>query len=326
MRRLAPIAVIGYAGVIICLWLAVDLLTDRVWPATLIAFGPRWLAALPLLPLAFIVVMATPGRVAGPLIGILGLTGLVLVIGFMDLRLGLERVAWPQVLRIMTDNVGESHVTAKTLDRLMKSEGVDVAVLQECPFYDYDMARLGWRFYYGGDLCLVSRYPFVVLDERDPDEKWRRGGHEPDRFEIEAPMGRFQLLNVHLGTIRGGLEALNDRGWRALPELAFNREESSIESRAARGRTARGSEPIVVAGDFNLPVESAIYRASWGDLQNTFSSCGRGFGHTKFTSLFGIRIDHVLTSDRWRCADARVLVSPYGGDHAPLVVDLVLRS
>jgi vancomycin resistance protein VanJ len=139
-------------------------------------------------------------------------------------------------------------------------------------------------------------------------------------------MGRFQLLNVHLGTIRGGLEALHDRGWRALPELAFNREESSIESRAARERTARGSEPIVVAGDFNLPVESAIYRASWGDLRNAFSSCGRGFGHTKFTSLFGIRIDHVLTSERWRCADARVLESPYGGDHAPLVVDLVLRG
>ena len=89
-----------------------------------------------------------------------------------------------------------------------------------------------------------------------------------------------------------------------------------------------GTEPdrIVVAGDFNLPVESAIYRANWGDLRNAFSNCGRGFGHTKFTSLFGIRIDHVLTSDPWRCADARVLPSPYGGDHAPLVVDLVIRN
>jgi vancomycin resistance protein VanJ len=320
------IAVCGYAAVVICLWLAVDVLADRAWPATLVAFGPRWPAALPVLPLALIVVVATPGRVARKLIGLVALTGLVLVFGFMDCRMGLGRVAGTPVLRIMTHNVGGSRVTAEALDRLMKAERVDVAALQECPFYNNDMARLDWRFYYGGDLCLVSRYPFAVLDVRDPDNAWRSGGHDPDRFEIETPLGRLQLLNVHLGTIRGGLEALGAQQWRALPQFAYNREESALESRAARERTRGGTAPIVVAGDFNLPVESAIYRANWGDLRNAFSSCGRGFGHTKFTSLFGIRIDHVLTSDQWRCADARVLSSPYGGDHAPLVVDLVIRN
>ena len=61
----------------------------------------------------------------------------------------------------------------------MKAERVDVAALQECPFYNYDMARLGWRFYYGGDLCLVSRYPFAVLDDADPEHAWRSGGQKP---------------------------------------------------------------------------------------------------------------------------------------------------
>jgi endonuclease/exonuclease/phosphatase (EEP) superfamily protein YafD len=133
-------------------------------------------------------------------------------------------------------------------------------------------------------------------------------------------------LNVHLQTIRGGLEALGVQQWRALPQFAHNREEAASESRAARERTKGGTEPMIVAGDFNLPVESAIYRANWGDLRNAFSSCGRGLGHTKFTSLFGIRIDHVLTSNQWRCADARVLANSYGGDHAPLVVDLVIPN
>jgi endonuclease/exonuclease/phosphatase family metal-dependent hydrolase len=278
------------------------------------------------LPLALIVVVATPGRVARRLIGLVSLTGLVLVFGFMDCRMGLGRVAGTPVLRIMTHNVGGSRVTAEALDRLMKAERVDVAALQECPLYKNDMARLDWRFYYGGGLCLVSRYPFAVLDVRDPNNTRRSGGHDSDRFEIETPLGRLQLLNVHLRTIRGGLEALGAQQWRALPQFAHNREESALESRVARERTRGGTEPIVVAGDFNLPVESAIYRAYWGDLRNTFSSCGRGLGHTKFTSLFGIRIDHVLTSDQWRCADARVLSSPYGGDHAPLVVDLVIRN
>ena len=173
------------------------------------------------------------------------------------------------------------------------------------------MAHLDWRFYYGGDLCLVSRYPFTVPDVRDPDHVWRNGAYDPDRYQIKTPMGRLQLLNVHLETIRGGLEALAGHQWRGLPQFMRNREESARESRAARERTRHGPDRIVVAGDFNLPVESAIYRANWGHLLNAFSNCGRGFGHTKFTSLYGIRIDHVLTSDHWGCTDARVLASPY---------------
>jgi vancomycin resistance protein VanJ len=316
-------AVFGYAAIVTCFWLAVDLLADRVLPATLAAFGPRWLAALPLLPLALIVV-AMSGRERRRLLGLLALTGLVLIFGFMDFRVGLERAAGTSVLRIMTHNLGEGRVTATALDRLMRAERVDIAALQECPFYDYDMARLGWRFYYGGDLCLASRYPFTVLDVRDPDTAWQSGDQQANRYEIETPIGHFQLLNVHLGTIRGGLETLLVEGWRGLPQFAVNREAAALASRAARERARRGSEPIVVTGDFNLPVESAIYRNNWGDLRNAFSSCGRGFGYTKFTRLFGIRIDHVLMSEQWRCADARVLSTRYGGDHAPLVVDLVI--
>jgi vancomycin resistance protein VanJ len=318
-------AVSGYGAVVICLWLVVDSLTDRTWPATLIAFGPRWAAAVPLVPLAFIVVLAVPRRTVQRLIGVLAMTALVLVFGFMDFRLGLGRRSGTPVLRIMTQNVGAGHVTAAALDQFLTAERVDVAALQECPFYDYAMARPGWHFYYGGDLCLVSRFPFAVLDVPDPDNAWRRVGHEPMRFEIEAPTARFQLLNVHTATIRGGLEALGALGGRGLPQFVSNRDESMRESRAARQRVMRATEPLVVAGDFNLPVESAVYRANWGDLRNVFSSCGRGFGHTKFTGFFGIRIDHVLTSEQWTCMDARVLSSPYGGDHAPLVVDLQLR-
>jgi vancomycin resistance protein VanJ len=287
-------AVFGYAAIVTCLWLVVELLADRVVPATLVAFGPRWLAALPLLPLASIVAMAMRGRDRRRLLGVLVFTSVVLTFGFMDFRVGLERV--------------------------------DIAALQECPFYDYDLARLGWRFYYGGDLCLASRYPFTVLDVADPYMAYQSGDQQANRFEIEAPMGHFQLLTVHLGTIRGGLEALLIDRWRGLPQFAINRDSAALESRAARERTRRGTEPIVVAGDFNLPVESAIYRDNWGDLRNAFSSCGRGFGYTKFNSLFGIRIDHVLMSDQWRCADARVLSNQYGGDHAPLIVDLVIRN
>ena len=111
MGRPVAIAVVTYAAVVLYLWLAADVLTDRAWPATILAFGPRWPAALPLFPLALLVVVATAGPMARRLIGLVAVTGLVLVFGFMDYRLGRGRVAATPVLRIMTHNLGGSRVT-----------------------------------------------------------------------------------------------------------------------------------------------------------------------------------------------------------------------
>jgi hypothetical protein len=96
------------------------------------------------------------------------------------------------------------------------------------------LARLGWRFYYGGDVCLASRYPFTVLDVRDPDNAWRSDDRQANRYEIETPIGHVQLLNLHLGRIRGGLVTLLVEGWRGLLPFTVNREAAALASRAAR--------------------------------------------------------------------------------------------
>jgi endonuclease/exonuclease/phosphatase (EEP) superfamily protein YafD len=255
-------------------------------------------------------------------------TVVILVFGFLDFRLGIRRTSASTALdiRLLTHNLGFSHVTAASLDALLRAEQVDVAVLQECPFYSNEPARFGWHFFYGGDLCIASRFPFTVLDARDPANLWRRHDRTPLRIEVTAPFGHFQLLNVHLETIRGGLRALGRDRWRGVRRFEANRAVAWNDSRAARARTYASNGPLLIAGDFNLPAESAIYRDNWSDFTNVFSACGRGFGYTKFTRVFGIRIDHVLMSEGWECVDARVLQSPYGGDHAPLLVRLQRRD
>jgi endonuclease/exonuclease/phosphatase (EEP) superfamily protein YafD len=313
------LAVWLYAASALALWLLIRFLVDRAWPATLIAFGPRWLALLPALPLVIVVLASAPRTAAYRLLAVLTTTTALLLVGVMDFRLDVAQSSVPADLRIMTHNVGESAVTADSLDELMRSEEIDVAALQECPFYDLAPARLGWHFYYAGDLCLVSRFTFTVLAGADQSKPWRAGGRNPMLFAIHAPGREFQLLIVHFQTIRGGLDG-PDR-WGGARNLRVNRDDSARESGAARAMI-REAAPLVVAGDFNLPVESAIYAADWRHLTNAFSRCGRGFGYTKFTSLYGIRIDHVLTSAHFDCTRARVLRSPYGGDHQPLVVDL----
>jgi endonuclease/exonuclease/phosphatase (EEP) superfamily protein YafD len=83
--------------------------------------------------------------------------------------------------------------------------------------------------------------------------------------------------------------------------------------------------PTIVAGDFNLPVESAIYRTHWGDLRNAFSRAGIGTGYTKHTRYWGVRIDHVLASGD--IGTHRSFVGrDVGSDHLPLIADLVLPT
>jgi endonuclease/exonuclease/phosphatase family metal-dependent hydrolase len=76
-------------------------------------------------------------------------------------------------------------------------------------------------------------------------------------------------------------------------------------------------------GDFNLPIESDIYRQIWSPFVNAFDECGTGYGNTKHTRWFGVRIDHVLMSPSFRCESADVL-EPRGSDHSPLKVELKL--
>jgi endonuclease/exonuclease/phosphatase (EEP) superfamily protein YafD len=75
-----------------------------------------------------------------------------------------------------------------------------------------------------------------------------------------------------------------------------------------------------VAGDFNMPIESAIYRRDWADFHNAFSEAGFGWGWTKWTRLFGVRIDHVLSRDGLVCTRAWI-GGKTGSDHRPLVAD-----
>jgi endonuclease/exonuclease/phosphatase family metal-dependent hydrolase len=314
--------VYGYAVAVAAVWGAIQFLVDRVWLATLAGYGPRWLVALPLLPLSAWAAWRSVRHRSWRMLAPLGLTAGILFVGILDLRLGFRRAAGGADVRLMTWNVGPGRVPVEELEDVMRRHRVDVATLQECPYFDLAPRRFGWESFYGGDLCLVSRFPFTVLDVSDPDRFWEHSGGQPIRFRIESPEGSFHLLNVHLPTIREGLEGL---GPQARSSFEVNRADAWRQSALARDRVKDPTKPLIVAGDFNLPVESAIYRTFWGDLVNTFSACGRGFGHTKFTGAFGIRIDHILASAEWECTDATVLPPAEGGDHAPLVVGLRRR-
>ena len=74
-------------------------------------------------------------------------------------------------------------------------------------------------------------------------------------------------------------------------------------------------------GDFNLPSDSAIFRRDWAHFPSAFEQAGSGFGTSKRTGWFGVRIDHILLGSGWSCDSA--FIGPHlKGDHRPLVADL----
>ena len=83
--------------------------------------------------------------------------------------------------------------------------------------------------------------------------------------------------------------------------------------------------PVILAGDFNMPTQSSIYRHHWSAMCNAFSMAGLGLGYTEWPTIrswqFGIRIDHIVTGCSWR--PVRCWVGPdLGSDHRPLLANL----
>ena len=126
------------------------------------------------------------------------------------------------------------------------------------------------------------------------------------------------VVNVHLETARKGLFAflgddpellkaigikpmssrrvLNAKG-TADDRAVINAEIRDRESARAMTWSLQGNQltPVIVAGDFNLPVESTIFRRHWGEFTDAFEAAGSGFGWTRQEgALLRIRIDHIL--------------------------------
>lgn len=317
-RRLFSAIVAFYLASIIAVAVAIDGLGDTWWPATAAMFAPRWVWGLPLLvlvPLAF--------RRDKAALAPLALAAIVFAFPILDLRVPVRRLARlggaPRDLRVMTYNVGGGRVLGPALSAMVADLGVDLVALQEREggFHLHDM-HISCRV----EQCLGSRYSIRRTDARDRKEfADMHGSGAIVRYEVETPRGRVDVTNVHLATVRDGLSEVMKRGPRGAAALDEITRVRRLEAEAARAWATAGENPVIVVGDFNTPVESSIYRASWSSFENAFSLAGLGLGSTKRTRWHGVRIDHILVGPGLEVVNA--WVGPgLGGDHRPVIADL----
>jgi endonuclease/exonuclease/phosphatase (EEP) superfamily protein YafD len=103
--------------------------------------------------------------------------------------------------------------------------------------------------------------------------------------------------------------------------LAQNSDRRREESETIRNRVNQIGGPVIIAGDFNTPDDSPIFRSNWARLQDAFTTAGWGLGITYAKHRTALRIDHVLCDPGWTIRWCRV-GADVGSGHHVLVADL----
>jgi vancomycin resistance protein VanJ len=321
-RTLLLWLVAGYALSIVALWMWMVRDGDRGWLATLFVFGPRWICAL---PLPVLTVLAAIGR--RQLLWPLAATAAIIVFPILGLEVHFAaRAGDRHDLRVMTCNVDQDAFRPISLALRIEEEHADIVAVQEVRTAGRFDWPPGWYVVAHDEFMLASRFPIMERDHISrPTNAFELAGI---CYVVKLPNREIQVFNLHLETPRPGLEAvLSEKTGIDISQVPLLEEVvamRAIESARAAKWIAQFPGPKIVLGDFNMPVESVIFRGDWSGMLDAFSTVGRGFGFTKISEVrgwtYGTRIDHVLFEAPLRCVRCWV-VSDVGSDHLPLLAD-----
>ena len=291
---------------------------ERWWPATLLLFLPRWVWAAPLLLLLPVVLVLRRRSIWLPL----G-CGLFSLFALMGLHVPLH-VPWGAApagatahvrLRVLTCNLHRTQANRAVLDAFITETQPDLIALQDASskVIPSCLKQGGWYQDRYGELYLISRYPIHIV-EYFPlgafrvDADW----NDPMRYigtagcwRVEGPAGVFHFVNLHLSSPHRALGQMPHDWELAGQMLRSNSQRRQRESQIIRQDIARLGEPIVLAGDFNTPCDSPIFRRQWSDLGDAFSAAAWGFGISYAKHYTWLRIDHILYDRGWTCRQCR---------------------
>lgn len=302
---------------------------DRWWPGTLMLFGPRWLLVPPLFVLFSLALWRRP-KLLIPLL----LAATIVVGPFMGLEWSFSEAKVPRghVVRILTCNVRAGNFDPQALAQLIREKEIDLVALQECPpSVKLDLPP-GWHIAQTGVIAIMSRFEIKAAEphlDRHPPHVWPRHSLLP--CTVHTPQGSFLFHSVYLPSPRYGLQNILDRKTGIDPRKA-DLLTSETENRRNVARNVRDAlrmerHPVILAGDFNMPVESTIYRETWSDFANAFSLVGKGYGWTFRDRPYGlpldVRIDHILTANG--ATPLTCEIGPdIGSDHLPVIADIAI--
>jgi endonuclease/exonuclease/phosphatase family metal-dependent hydrolase len=233
-------------------------------------------------------------------------------------------------LRVLTCNIQNGTFSEVMLKYVIEEFNADIVALQECPTEIKLKLPPDWNLLKDGELAVFSRYPLRMLSSikaLHPPHKWPR--ESLLQCIIQVPGGDIVFSTVHLPSPRYGLMNILDRHTFLnlsrrflLEQETDNRQQTSqqVERLASEVRL-----PVLVAGDFNMPTDSSIYRRYWNSYSNAFTIRGFGYGYTAHETIRGLeigsRLDHILAGEGLTPRLCRVGPN-VGSDHLPLFAEI----
>lgn len=331
-RRRAPLTTAGcalYVLLIVAVLVCMRLAGEQWWLATLLLFSPRWFWATPLL-LLLPMTLLFRRRLVIPIL-LAGATALFAVMGFrVPWRLALPKAKGHETLRLFTYNLHGRQSNPLLLDDLVNEARPDVILLQ-----DYSASREpsmvrteAWHTDRCNGTFIASRYPMHRVEDLLPRDAsamayashgWPLG--DAICYAVDLPGGKIHVVNLHLASPHQQLEGVADREDGATAALDADSARRTFESTAIAAYARQVGGPFLIAGDFNTPDDSPLFRMAWNDFDDAFNVAGFGFGTTYANHHTWLRIDHVLYDPSWRCSQCWV-GPPIGSGHRPVVAAL----
>jgi endonuclease/exonuclease/phosphatase (EEP) superfamily protein YafD len=294
---------------------------DAWWLGTVLCFGPRWIV---LSPLPILISAALFDRRAQLLPVALSCLLIPTWLGFSFAMTKDSPFSTSNRFRVISFNAQGGRCDLQSFANFAEQWGADVIVFQESNaqlFKAHFPAGWEWGNGEGGSL-IASRHPIVDLKFVKHHGLLELGSCLAADLQVGEYVVRVGA--VHLPTPREGLEALVHRDVRFIAAMANERQRRIAISKEAAEFLVQEHAADVVAGDFNLPIESLIFQDYWGALTDAFSAAGFGLGYTKYTRWHGVRIDHVLIRNTNIGVISATVGPDVGSDHRPLLVELAL--
>ena len=310
--------------------LLIRVAAERWWPATFLLFAPRWIWALPL-----VVLLPAAALLRRRLLWIVAPTAAFVVFVLMGFcipwRTWRPHPAAAVSFRLLTCNVHAHQIRNDVLEELVDSEKPDVLALQD--FWPRHMPEFlrqpGWYTHRDDELFLASRYPISGFEDI-PIHAARPEDHTPlglpsrgmaGCYTIQLPPGPITLVSLHLASAHQGLSALAEDSQLSGQLLAVNTRRRQYESLLIRDFLSQKNGPVVLAGDFNTPDDSPLFRDAWSGYRDAFTTAGFGLGITYAKHATALRIDHVLCNPGWSIRSCRV-GPDVGSGHRALIAEL----
>jgi vancomycin resistance protein VanJ len=299
-----------YPALLLLTWAVFVLVGEHWWVVSAALYVPRLAFAVPL-PF-FVIALWRAGK--RRLLWTQALAGLIVLLPLMGLVL-----PWPSrrdeaapALRLLTFNVNSAFAGTERIVSEIFALSPDIVILQESPWGKEVVTALGARYPHAQEstqFVIASRFP--ILESTDPDKLPHMGRTRSPRFmryRVQTPLGPVALYNLHPISPRG---ALGLHGFRGMfhrvrtGEVLSGDPEGSVEGtatlRALQVATAADMakterDPVILAGDMNLPSLSSALQEHLGDFDDGFRSASWGFGYTYPQKYPFLRLDRVLVS------------------------------